>query len=194
MLEDQIDPTALTTQQLLREVTSLEKLMAQRMDAMDKAMEIFSDNLTRAPTEVDKQIGHLKSLMEKTFEVMDEKFASVQTQFSERDVRTEQTAKDSKVAVDAALQAAKEAVGKQQEASDRAIAKSEAATTKQLDQIVMLIAANTKASDEKIDDLKKRVATRDGEGGGLQKGWLILVGAVGLIATIVGMLALVPKG
>ena len=42
-----------------------------------------------------------------------EKFSSIQTQFKERDVRTDQTASQVKLAVDAALQAQKEAAGEQ---------------------------------------------------------------------------------
>src|SRR4026207_2120579 len=104
------DPTLLTTAALTREIAALKELVVTRLDAMDKAMDIFSDNLTRAPTEVDKQISHLKELMIETFAVHMEQFASIPPHFRERDVRGEQSAKDSKVAVDAALQAAKEAV------------------------------------------------------------------------------------
>jgi hypothetical protein len=72
------------------------------------------------------------------------------------------TAEKAASRVDAAIkiQAAKEAVGKQQEASDRAIAKSEAAVTKQIDQIGSLINVMTGSFNDKIDDLKTTVLER----------------------------------
>src|SRR5580658_3724506 len=78
--------------------------------------------------------GQQRTMMERfhTVEVM---FAGIQTQFIERDTRVEQTAKGSKEALDAALQAAKEAVGEQNKSNSVAIAKSEAATNKQMDQL-----------------------------------------------------------
>lgn len=69
-------------------------------------------------------VDGLQILIEGRFNTVEEKFNSVGTQFRERDDRTRQTAMDSKLAIDAALQAAKEAVGK-----------SETSTTKQIDDI-----------------------------------------------------------
>lgn len=80
-----------------------------------------------------------------------EKLNRIQTQFRERDVRTERSSKDSEVAVDAALQAAKEAVGEQNKSSALAIAKSEAATTKEIDQLGGLINTMTKTSGQYWD-------------------------------------------
>ena len=136
------DPTLLTTEQLLREIEHLRAFLVGRLEAMDKAMVIFNENITRVPTDTDKQIQHLK-------ELHDEKFESIKIQFIERDTRTEQTSRDSKVAVDAALQAAKEAVGEQNKSSALAIAKSEASTIKQIDQQGLLISTATKALEDK---------------------------------------------
>ena len=86
-----------------------------------------------------------------------EKFDSIATQFQERDTRTEQTSRDSKVAVDAALQAAKEAVGEQNKSNALAIAKSEATFTKQIDQIGVLVTSMGKGFDDKVDDIKSRL-------------------------------------
>ena len=194
------DPSPLTTAQVQREVASLEKLLEQRIDSIEQAVKVAHENLVRVPTDVDKAIGHLRETIEGKFDTVRqaflihlEKFASVQTQFQERDVRTEQTAKDSKVAVDAALQAAKEAVGKQQEASDRAIAKQEAATNKQLDQVVTLIAANFKALDDKNSDLKDRVGTIEAKSTGLKDGWGYLVGVLSLLAALITVGVLVSS-
>lgn len=185
------DMRAMSTAQLTNAVTALEKLFDQRVGAIEKAVEVAHANLVRVPTEVDKAVGHLSALISEKLAIHAEKFSSVQTQFQERDIRTEQTARDSKVAVDAALQAAKEAVGKQQEASDRAIAKSEAAVTKQIDQIVVLIQTNNVSTDGKIIDLKERLTLWAGKSEGLSAGWAILIGVVGIIGALAGIVAVV---
>jgi hypothetical protein len=123
----------------------------------------------------------------------EEKFNSVQVQFAERDTRTEQTSKDSKVAVDAALQAAKEAVGEQNKSSTLAIAKSEAATTKQIDQISVIINTMAKGLDDKIDDIKTRLTSIEGRAKGLGDGWGYLVGAIGTLIAIAGVIMMFVK-
>jgi hypothetical protein len=61
------DPTLLTTAALTREIAALKELMATRLDAMDKAQALFEVNLTRVPTDTDKQIQHLKELHDGRF-------------------------------------------------------------------------------------------------------------------------------
>ena len=56
------DPTLLTTMALTREVAALKELLEARIEALGKAQALFETNLTRLPTEVDKQIGQLKEL------------------------------------------------------------------------------------------------------------------------------------
>lgn len=88
------DPTRLTTQQLLRELGSLEMLLRQeitglrdaataRMDAMEAADALRLDALREVRPQTERQIAHLERLH-------DEKFASIVTQFAERDIRAEQ--------------------------------------------------------------------------------------------------------
>lgn len=142
------DPTVLTTAALTREIAALKEIVFTRLDGMDRAIIVFNENITRVPTEVDKQVAHLKALH-------DEKFKSIQVQFLERDVRAEQSSKDSKVAVDAALQAAKEAVGK-----------SEVSTVKQIDQMKEMISEGNKSLDGKVTDVKERLTRLEGKSEG----------------------------
>jgi hypothetical protein len=88
-------------------------------------------------------------------------FGSVQKQFAERDVRTDQAAIATKIAVDAALQAQKEAAGAQNESNSAAITKSEAASAKQMDGIQALLQSESKATGEKFDDIKTTIASLD---------------------------------
>jgi hypothetical protein len=192
------DPSALTTQQLFREIGTAREIgetliyginqnITTRIDGMDKAIELLQTSTDRTPNMVSASIERLQELHE-------EKFESIATQFRERDTRTEQTSRDSKVAVDAALQAAKEAVGEQNKSNALAIAKSEATFTKQIDQIGVLISTMQKGIDDKIDDIKTRLqaieSRKQGEGEtrrdmGDMMGYLI--GGVGMIVAIVAL-------
>ena len=238
------DPTLLTTQALIREIAALKEVVFTRLDGMDEAIRIFNANITRVPTDTDKQIQHLKELHDEKFTASedkfverdtrasqtlsaltdstiathkamdekiaflqalhDEKFKSIQVQFTERDVRSDQTSRDSKQAVQDALTAAKEAVGKQNESSSLAIAKSEAATSKQLDQLAVLIQTNTTALDKQINDLKERFLLGEGRISGTATAGAtqqmsnallvtIVVGAVGGIAGIGGLIIAISK-
>jgi hypothetical protein len=182
--ERQMDPSALSTQQLWREIAALKELVFTRLEAIEKAIKVSHDDLTRVPTDVQKQVGNLKELHE-------EKFASVQKQFEERDERVKQNAQDTKVAVDAALQAAKELVALQNISLAQSSAKQEASFSKQIDAQGLLIQTTEKATDDKIDDLKDRMTRIEGRGEGLNKGWIVLLGAITLIATVIGILMLV---
>jgi hypothetical protein len=84
------DPTLLTTVQLNREIAAvrdiisgLKEIVFTRLDGMDKALELSNHNLSRVPSEVERQVDHLK-------EVNSERFRSIDIQFVERDSRAEQ--------------------------------------------------------------------------------------------------------
>lgn len=124
------DPTALTTQQLLRENFWLRELLQeqiagllQRMDAGDKAVGLLQAFADRTPTTMDVQ--HQVSQLR---EVTMDKIAGINK------------------AVDAAFAASKEV-----------IAKSEASFTKQIDSFSSQIGTNLRAVHDKIDDIKERL-------------------------------------
>jgi len=223
------DPTLLTTQQLLREITALRELFETRLDGMDKAITLIQAHADRIPSSTDIALQRLQELLDNKLmnvqaqfdardravdravttaleaqkatmllqnsslnesvsrlqELHDEKFESIATQFRERDVRTEQASKDSKVAIDAALQAQKEAVGKQNEANSAAISKSEAAFVKQIDQIGILISTMTKGTDDKIGDIKDRLTTIEGLKKGANDVWVYIFSTIGVIVSVI---------
>lgn len=165
------DPTVLTTQALLREVESLRdssrhetsmlrELIETRLNGNDQAVALLRTTTDKFPAAIADAVRRLQELHE-------EKFSSISTQFIERDTRTEQTSRDNKVAVDAALQAAKEAVGEQNKSNLLANAKSEAAFTKQIDQIAIIIQTMAKGLDDKIDDIKNRLTIIEGRSNGV---------------------------
>jgi len=173
------------------EARGLLKIIETRIDAMDKATELLRENISVVPSEMDRQVTHLREFLwariESTQVARDERFHSIDLQFKERDTRTEQSSRDSKIAVDAALQAAKEAVGEQNKSSALAIAKSETSTTKQIDQLQILIQSNNDGTNDKITDIKARLDRGDGltRGGAHQRSEKRLDS--GLVAAIAGV-------
>jgi len=188
------DPTPLTTQQLWREIGALKELIMSRLEAMDTAIVVAHEDLVRVPTDVQKQVGNLKDLHDEKFSgiiqefsnrdaLYAEKFASIQVQFKERDTRAEQTTKDGKTAVDAALQAAKEAVGK-----------SETATVKQIDQQAALIGTATRALDDKITDTKDRLTRLEGKGEGSKATNDHMYLVAGIVIAVLGLAVAFLRG
>jgi hypothetical protein len=181
------DPTTLTTDQLRRELAALRDTVETRLDAMDKAAQLFHENLTRVPTDTDKQISHLKELHE-------ERFASIQTQFDERDVRSAASEDAAKVAVDAALQAQKEAAAAQNASNAAAITKSEAATVKQIDGILALLTSNSTALSDKIAVINGRLDRSEGVARNRAANTTTVIAVAAVIATLVGVAAMSLNG
>lgn len=140
-------------------ITALRELMESKLSAMEQAVVLQNKQAAMFPVEIRTEITHLRSLHE-------EKFASIAQQFSERDIRTDQASKAAKEALDAALQAAKELVNAQGEASSAAAVKSETSFTKQIDQIGTIISTLEKALDARITELKERIDRGEGSTAG----------------------------
>jgi hypothetical protein len=163
----QSDPTLLTTQQLLREVSALKELVFTRLEAIDTSIRVSHEDLVRVPTDVQKQVAALKELMEARIDGSDrlkeEKFRNIDKRLDLVEQARIEQKKDTATAVDAALKAAKEAVTEQNTSNVLAINKSETATTKQIDQQGVLIAQIIKNFDEKINDLKNKQVSTEGQ-------------------------------
>lgn len=140
------DPTALTTDQLRREITSLNILITTRLDAMDKAVDILRDLANREPTS--------SVLQERTIALraeIDQKFQTDSVKFVELDKRTEALTAAGKIAIDAAFKAQQEAASKQ-----------EAQFTKQIDQAKDLVQTSLGALSAQIVDVKSRLDRGEG--------------------------------
>ena len=197
------DPTTLTTQALYREINQVQALLHSEMEGLsgrlDARITSVDHGLDRIRLLVDREPEVTTQLVNNLKSVHEEKLSSIQVQFIERDVRTEQTSRDSKVAVDAALQAAKEAVEKQNASSALAIAKSESATTKQIDTQGILITTATTSLNEridaasatmnsKIDDLKDRLNRMEGGQTGGHQVWGYIIGIAGTMVALIALL------
>ena len=116
-------------------------IVTERLNGMDTASKLLSDTVNRTPTEITREVNHLQS-------IMDERFASIETQFKERDTRAERESRDNKVAVDAAFAAQKEAASEQNKGNNLAIDKSEKATAE-------TIKTNQELAKSEINGLRK---------------------------------------
>lgn len=151
------DPSVLTTEAITRAMKAERDyvdgqiaVLKQRLADIDRATKVLDDAMHRTPTEIEKQVAHLR-------ELSDVKFDAVSLQFKERDTRQEREARDNKVAVDAAFAAQKEAAAKQNESNSLAIAKSEAATSETIAKLAELFRSTTDALADKIEDVRSRL-------------------------------------
>jgi len=198
------DPTVLTTQALLREIESLRataahdnsmlrELIETRLDGNDQAVALLRTTTDKIPVYISNSIKGLQELHQ-------EKFDSIQTQFRERDTRTEQASKDSKVAIDAALSAQKESVDKQNISNTLAVNKSEFSFTKQVDEIGKRIDTVAKSLDEKVADIKDRITVIESRNQGIllnksdtKDVWGYVVGAGGFVFAAITLIVLLFK-
>jgi hypothetical protein len=190
------DPTVLTTQALLREVSAIREVFETKIAAVDARVNLLFDSINARREYITEEITKHQLLQDEKFRSIgiqtDEKFRSISMQFVERDIRSEQSSRDGKVAVDAALQAAKEAVSEQNKSSSLAIAKSEAATTKQIDQIGTIISTMASGLNDKIDDIKSRITIIEGRAKGSEGilGYAFSIMAMAIsVASIIGVWA-----
>jgi hypothetical protein len=138
------DPTLLTTAQLDREIRNLEAKIITRLDAMDMAAKILHEDYTRIPTELDRQIKHLRELLEEKIGGATEKTVSL-----DRVVQTRLAG--SETALNAAMAAADKVTQKIEINFGAVMAEMKAGMTKQIDTI-----------KESIDDLKGRLDRGEG--------------------------------
>jgi hypothetical protein len=152
------DPTVRTNEAIIASVSSLEAVMQERFVAYDKAIVLLQTKADKEPqiSQVADSVAFLKELF--------------QTQLKERDIRSEQTKKDGDVAIAAALQAQKEAVGK-----------TEYGLTKELDAVKLNTATEMNGLRGQINDLKDRQNNNDGRKKGASDSWGYIVVAAGLV-------------
>lgn len=158
----------------------LEASFAFKIQAIDNATILRLESVAKVPDEIDRAIAHSSGLTNVRFD-------GISQQFEERDIRTEQAGKASTEALAAALQAAKELVGAQGEASAAAAIKSETSFTKQIDQIGTIIQTLEKALDARITELKERIDRGEGSASGVKDktAQMIAIGAV--LVAFIGM-------
>ncbi len=132
-----LDPSALTTQQLWREIASLKELTFSRIGAVEDSIKVAHEDLVRVPTDVQKQVAGLKELLlnkiDDRIKLVDEKFGLAES------VRIEQ--KNNLIT---------------------SITKSEQSFSKLTDQQSNLITSIQSGFNAQLDEIKKRLTTIEG--------------------------------
>lgn len=187
------DPTSRTIEQMQREISHLKELLLQKSEAMREGIDIAHENLVRFPTEIQKSISALKELQE-TKIYYESKIAAKEFDFIQKEfnwiekVRLEQKA-DSKEALNAALNASKEAVSEQNKSNIANNTKSEDAFTKLIDQMAILITTGNKGLEDKINDVRDRQTRMEGTGTGAKNLWGIIIAVIMTTIAIASFLA-----
>jgi hypothetical protein len=171
------DPTILTTQSLFREIANLKEQVNIELNAAHEA---------RAALE-----SLVLSKLEVLSSVTAQRFSSIETQFEERDKRTEQLSLADKTAIAAALQAQKEAAGAQNESNAASVTKQEAAFTKLLDQNQSLFQASIAALTTQLNDLKSRLDKGEGHSKGGADSLSMIVGLSFVVSMMVSAIGLI---
>ena len=177
------DPTVLTTQQLVREIAASREIIETRLDAMDTATRLNKEATDNIPNAIEHRVRELEKLHA-------EKFIGVEKQFNERDVRNDKVADLNQKALDAALQAAKEAAGK-----------TELSFTKQIADLTEQFNTKNEALDVRVNDLKGRLDKGEGttdtkKESKAQTNWmvgLLIVAGITLVGVIVDIVALISN-
>jgi hypothetical protein len=194
------DPQALMQAIADRTAINLRNELITKIDAMDKAVVLWHDDLVRVPTEVQKAVSALRELLEQTIEksaaktlgemrqdvarldgrtvevrekvlgqittlteVSEERFKSIQIQFTLLKQATEQLDLANKTAIAAALQAQKESAGETQKSSQAAIAKSETSTSEAIKALTQTFNVAIQGLTDRYNDLKSRFDRGEGK-------------------------------
>ena len=172
-------------------ILALKEQISTRIDAIDRASIVLAESLNRVPTLLEREVIRIGDVINEKFssinallierdslsdekfssitsefvyhnKLNDEKFSSIQQQFRERDVRTDQDKMAATTAVNAALQAQKEAAGAQNIANAAAINKSETGFTKEIDGLKLLNATTKDAMTAQINNVNSRMDRGEG--------------------------------
>lgn len=185
------DPSTLTVEMLRREIGAQRELFDAKILALEKSVYAFQENVVRVPTDTTTQIHHLKELHDEKFTAVDAIIGEVRNSFrlqlQERDIRSAASEDAAKVAVSVGLSAAKENVASQNAYNAASIAKSEAASTKQVDAIVALLASNNAAIADKISGITARLDRGDGQNTSSQTSTATLIAIIASIAAVLGV-------
>jgi hypothetical protein len=189
------DPTGLTMDALMRETQHVKELVLAKVACIEADVIRVDKTVSGLPEMQLKGLEHAKEIVLEKFNTVREQFRSVQVQFTERDVRVDQAAKDAASSVTLALSAQKEAVGEQNKSNALAIGKTETGFTKSIDQMSLVLSTNNAALDSKIVDIKARLDKLEGSVNGrtqvIQESHATTFNAANIIGMIVGLFGLV---
>jgi vacuolar-type H+-ATPase subunit H len=150
------DPTLLTTESLLREISHLRELTEEKFKTQTVRTDSLENRLDHKYGETADAIRNLRDLHEEKFEGLDK--------------LGRQAREDNQTRLDAAFKSANDTRDKIEES-----------LTKQIDALNNKTEAANKATNEKIDRLTSRLDTGEGKTKGAGDLWGYLVGLIGVL-------------
>ncbi|WP_027685045.1 hypothetical protein [Rhizobium leguminosarum] len=162
------DPTPRTIEQVRQAIAALREIFDAKFYGYDKAIDLLQEASNRQPTPgtVDERLTALKEIVE--------------IRFHELDVRTNALALSNKNSIDLALQAAKEAA-----------AKSENAVSKQIEAISAQHSQAVSSLETRINDTKEQVITIVAGGQGSRQSYGVIYAIAGISISFVGVMVLI---
>ncbi len=144
------DPTVMTTEQLDRTVDALRdyvnaqvKYIDERFRGIDEASKVLAETVSRFPTHIQQEIGHVRELMTK-----DEHHAKELIKAHDEHDREMALLREA---------SSQKAIDKADSATQKAIDKTETATVAALTRLEALFSATTGPINKNLDDLKSRM-------------------------------------
>jgi len=150
------DPTLLTTESLLREISHLKELMDERLQTHTTRTDSLEKRLDHKYFETADDIKNLRDLHEEKFQGLDK--------------LGRQAREDGQTRLDAAFKSANDTRDKIEES-----------LTKQIEAVNKATTEANKATNEKIDRLTSRLDTGEGKSKGAGDLWGYLVGLIGIL-------------
>lgn len=161
------DPTLRTIAQLELAISSVRELFETRFEGNEEAVRLLQAQANREPTNgvINERLSSLDRI--------------VQLRFDEWNVRTNELAKSNQKSIDLALEAAKEAA-----------AKSENAFNKQIDALGVQIVQAVGSLQGSINDVKDRLTRLEAGGQGSKQSWNVMAMVIAAVVPIIAVTVL----
>lgn len=160
-------------------LVSLRDLLITRIEAMDKAAEVLSQNVNRVPTLLDRETSRLTALF-------DERTGNIRSSIRERDDQARQDKVTASSAAEHALASLKELIASQNSSNALALAKAESSTAHALEALNAIINATKDGLSNEINNLKQRLDRGEGADRGERMATADTHSNIGSISLIIG--------
>lgn len=186
MIPDHAASESVSMSVFRNELGWLRQLLETRLDAMDRASIVLSENLNRLPTTLDREIGKVSALT-------NEKFAAMERLVAEREKQRDMITIAARDAVASALAAAKEAVNKAETSNEKrfdSVEQFRGTLSDQAARLMPRIEVDNRmlSMNEKIADLGARLDKNEGKGLGISAIWGIIIGVFGMLGVLATVL------
>jgi len=149
-----------------RDILALKEVIATRFAAMDKAVEVFNEEINRVPTKLqiatDSLRALLQSIINSNMAICNEHFAALDRRFATMEGRRIELKGDNQRQIEAALVSQEKLFNQQVENYKESALKSEVSFTKQIDALARQMTTADEALSARINVVKESADTGKG--------------------------------